>query len=64
MGVAIYCWTLKNTFSCLNVDLMRKLYCCYVRPLMEFALPIWSPYFKKDIDLLERVQRRATRVPF
>ena len=55
---------LKNTFSYLNVDLMRKLYCCYVRPLMEFASPVWNPYFKKDIDFLERVQRRATRVPF
>ena len=53
---------LKNMFTYLNIDLMRKLYCCYVRPLIEFASPAGSPYFKKG--LLENVQRRVTRIPF
>ena len=27
---------------------------------MEYATPIWDPYLHKDIDALEKVQRKAT----
>ena len=33
----------------------------YVRPILEYASPIWSPHTQKDIDLLENVQRRFTK---
>jgi len=33
----------------------------YVRPLVEYASPIWSPRLTGDIDMLERVQRRFTK---
>jgi len=29
---------------------------------MEFAIQVWSPYLKRDIECLERVQRRATKL--
>jgi len=32
-----------------------------VRPVMEYASEIWDPHLQKDIDSLERVQRRAAR---
>ena len=27
----------------------------------EYAVPLWSPYLQKNIDALERVQRRASK---
>ena len=41
-----------------------RLYLTYVRPVLEFAGPVWCPMLVRDATLLESVQRRATRLPF
>ena len=41
---------------------MLKLYQSLVRPKFEYCVQAWRPYLRKDIDLLEKVQKRATRL--
>ena len=40
----------------------KKLYTSYVRPLLEFAIPVWNPHQKGDMKTLERIQHRATKI--
>jgi len=32
-----------------------------IKPILEYASAIWSPYTQKNIDLLEAVQRQSVR---
>ena len=40
------------------------MYKAQVRPKFELCVEAWRPYLKRNIDLLEKVQRRATRLIF
>ena len=39
-----------------------RLYKTYVRVHLEFSTPVWTPWLKTDIDLLEKVQIRAVNM--
>ena len=57
-------YQILRSFSTKNIWILLKAFITYVRPKVEFNTCVWSPYLKKDIVLLESVQRNFTRYVF
>jgi hypothetical protein len=57
--------TLLRGFVSLQLDIMRKTFVTYVRPMLEYNSLVWNPCQLHYIDLLENVQRNfSKRIPF
>ena len=52
---------LKKNVGPGNKEVFSRLYKALFILILEYAVPLWSPQLKKNIDALERVQRRASK---
>ena len=53
---------IRRTIMYKEKQLIVPLYKAIVRPHLEYCIQAWRPYRKKDMDKLERIQRRATKM--
>ena len=53
---------IKRTIGSADKNIFSTLYESLVRPILEYASPVWSPFLVKGIVHLEKVQRRESRL--
>ena len=53
---------IKRTIQNKSKQIVIKLYKSLVRPKLEYCVQAWRPYLRKDIDKIEKVQHRATKM--
>ena len=53
---------IRRNITYTDTILIIPLIKAIVSPHLEYCIQAWRPYHKKDIDKLERVQRRATKL--
>ena len=51
-----------RTFTYMDTEMFLNLYKSIVRPLLEYAVTVCTPLFKKDSIAIENVQRKATKL--
>ena len=53
---------ISRSFKTRTPAFLRDLYQTYVRPHLEYCSNVWNPVYQGDIDRLERVQNKFTRL--
>ena len=53
---------IRRNITYKDKKLIIPLYKAIVRPHLEYCIQTWRPYRKKDMDTLECIQRRATKI--
>ena len=53
---------IKKTVRTKNETSIPLLYMSLIRPLLEYTNVVWGPHYKGDQQMLEKVQKRATKM--
>ena len=53
---------IKRNITYKSKDVIVRLYKALVRPKLEYCVQAWRPFLRRDIDNLEKVQHRASKL--
>ena len=52
----------RRSFDYMDMNMFKSVFVGLVRPHLEYANVVWAPFLKKDVETIEKIQKRGTRM--